>query len=235
MAVDKETRGPGLGWSAVRVLTEPTRRVVFEAVRAARRPMTREEAAAATGISRRLAAFHLDQLAGAGLLSVDYARPAGRGGPGAGRPAKRYAATYGEVSVSLPERRYDLAARILARGIRDSAGEDPASATLSAAATEGRSIGEMRRQRGRPSVAKTLSCAERLLRDLGYEPARQGAGLRLRNCPFDAVVDVAPTLVCGMNHQFVGGLLAGLGGHPAVAAELDPARPDCCVRLVAAR
>jgi len=75
-------------WERVELLTEPTRRSIYDAVRSAREPMTRDQVASATGVSRRLAAFHLDQLADAGLLSVDFARPEGRrGGPGAGRPA----------------------------------------------------------------------------------------------------------------------------------------------------
>jgi len=102
------------GWKAVTPLTEPTRRRVYETVRAGVGPATRDEVAAALGIGRKLAAFHLDALAVAGLLDVDYARPPGRSGPGAGRPAKRYRAKHDDITVSVPARRYDLAARILA-------------------------------------------------------------------------------------------------------------------------
>jgi predicted ArsR family transcriptional regulator len=218
-------------WEALHLLAEPTRRRVHDAVRAARAPVTRDEVAAAAGVSRRLAAFHLDQLAGAGLLAVDYARPPGRTGPGAGRPAKRYTAVT-EVAVSVPARRYDVAARILATGVRDAAGGDARAATLAAAADEGRRVGALRRPAGRCSRAETLACARRALDDLGYEPEPDGREVRLRNCPFHAVVDVAPELVCGLNERFVSGLLDGLGGR-GVTAVLAPAPPDCCVRLVA--
>lgn len=228
-------------WAEINMLGEPTRRHIYRAVLSARRPLTRDEASAATGVSRRLAAFHLDQLAQAGLLAVDFARPAGRSGPGAGRPAKRYVARSGDVAVSLPVRRYDLAARLLAQGIYESGPEGPAQAAGSAAAEEGRRIGAAgripghRRSGGRLSRSATLAQAEAALHDLGYEPARQPGGLRLGNCPFRAVVDTAPELVCGMNHRFVGGLLAGLAGHAGVTAELQPAPPDCCVRVVSSR
>src|SRR5438046_1196132 len=66
------------GWDALHLLAEPTRRRVYEAVRAADEPITRDGVAEAVGIGRRLAAFHLDLLADAGLLDVDYARPPGR-------------------------------------------------------------------------------------------------------------------------------------------------------------
>jgi predicted ArsR family transcriptional regulator len=55
--------------------------------------------------------------------------------------------------------------------------------------------------------------------------------VRLRNCPFHAVVDVAPLLVCGVNEAFLTGLLGGLGGHKAVTAALDGEAPDCCVTI----
>jgi predicted ArsR family transcriptional regulator len=61
-----------------------------------------------------LAAYHLDKLADAGLLVTSYARPAGRGGPGAGRPAKRYVRAQQELSVSVPPRDYGLLAGVLA-------------------------------------------------------------------------------------------------------------------------
>src|SRR5437870_3947726 len=99
-------------WEAMHLLAEPTRRQVFEACRTAEAPLTRDDVASATGISRRLAAFHLDVLADAGLLTVDYARPEGRTGPGAGRPAKRYAAGSIALELTIPARRYELAARV---------------------------------------------------------------------------------------------------------------------------
>jgi predicted ArsR family transcriptional regulator len=223
-------------WAAVHLLAEPTRRRVFEAVRAARAPLTRDESAAAAGISRRLAAFHLDALADAGLLTVDYARPPGRSGPGAGRPAKRYRAVAGDVTVSLPQRHYDLAARVLAAGIRDSSSGpgDARTCALAAAVDEGRHIGEMRSPGRRLSRAKTIACAAAALDSLGYEPSTDDGRVRLHNCPFHAVVDVAPQLVCGMNESFITGLLEGLDGHPDVTAVLEPAPPDCCVVVTAA-
>jgi predicted ArsR family transcriptional regulator len=221
------------GWAEVHLLAEPSRRALFDAVRRSGAPMTRDEAAAATGLSRRLAAFHLDLLADGGLLDVDYARPAGRGGPGAGRPAKRYRASDREIAVTVPPRRYELAARVLAAGIRDAGpGGDAEGAALAAAEAEGRSIGELRRPARSPGTDRTLTCAAVALEDLGYDPAYAGSRrIRLRNCPFHAVVDVSPELVCGMNERFLSGLLGGLGGAPAVSARLAPAPPDCCVTI----
>src|SRR5437879_6303744 len=99
---------------ALAALNEPLRRRVYRYVIAEGSPMRRDEVAAALGVARSVAAFHLDKLAKVGLLDVEFRRPPGRGGPGAGRPAKLYRRAPGEVSVSLPERHYDLVGRLLA-------------------------------------------------------------------------------------------------------------------------
>src|SRR5947208_17095696 len=129
------------GIAALHLLAEPTRHRVYDAVRAADGPQTRDDIANATGINRRLVTFHLDLLADSGLLDVDYARPPGRSGPGAGRPAKRYRPTQMEVELRVPARRYDLAARILARAVTESRpGADPQQQALHIARDEGEQI-----------------------------------------------------------------------------------------------
>jgi predicted ArsR family transcriptional regulator len=222
-------------WHRVQLLTEPTRRSVYDAVRAAREPQTRDEVAAATGVSRRLAAFHLDLLADGGLLDVDYARPAGRTGPGAGRPAKRYRAREVDIEVSLPPRRYDIAARVLARAVAEPGDEPAAERANAIAREEGRAIGATRRTGSRMSARKSIDAAADVLRELGYEPQtvseRESSCVRLRNCPFHAVVDVAPALVCGLNDALITGILDGLGADQSVGAALDGVAPDCCVTV----
>ena len=81
-------------------LDDPLRRQLYEYVIECDGPVSREQAAAAASIGRTLAAYHLDKLADAGLLTISYQRPAGRGGPGAGRPAKLYTRATQEMSVS---------------------------------------------------------------------------------------------------------------------------------------
>jgi len=218
--------------AALHLLAEPTRRRIYDAVRAADLPQTREDIAAATGFNRRLAAFHLDLLADGGLLQVDYARPPGRSGPGAGRPAKRYRPAPVEIELRVPARRYDLAARILARAVEESGAGDARGEAMRAARDEGEQIGRLRRPGGRLSAVATLDTVQQVLGDLGYEPARADERcIRLRNCPFRSVVDVAPSLVCGVNDELVTGLLDGMGGHDSVTAALDGAPPDCCVTV----
>src|SRR5215208_4398125 len=88
--------------SAIAALEEPTRRRLYDHVVRQPGPVGRDEAAAALGLARQTAAFHLDRLADASLLDVVYERRSGRTGPGAGRPAKLYRRSTKQVSVSLP-------------------------------------------------------------------------------------------------------------------------------------
>jgi predicted ArsR family transcriptional regulator len=64
----------------------------------------------------------------------------------------------------------------------------------------------------------------------GYEPFRDGAGLRLRNCPFASLAGEFPVVVCAMNLALVEGLLEGLGDQ-AGRAVMDPAPGRCCVAV----
>lgn len=220
-------------WAPVGVLAEPTRRRVFDVVRSADKPLTREAVADATGISQRLAAFHLDRLADAGLLTVDYARPPGRSGPGAGRPAKRYAPADVQLDLSVPPRRYNVVARILAAAIAESPRDADAGARA-VAYREGHDIGEQQRTPHRSRAAATRATCSALTA-LGFDPDDNGGRLRLRNCPFHDVVDVAPELVCGLNLQLVSGVLDGLGVADRCSAQPDGVMPDCCVTVHTSR
>lgn len=101
----------------VAVLADPVRRQLYRFVSAQPEGAGRDAAATAAGISRALAAFHLDRLAAAGLVDVTYRHLGPRRGPGAGRPAKIYRRAAREVVVNLPERRYDVAAELLASAL----------------------------------------------------------------------------------------------------------------------
>jgi len=98
-------------------LAEPVRRDLYTFVVARREPVTREQAAAGLDVPVHVAKFHLDRLVEDGLLDAEYRRPPGRGGPGAGRPAKVYRRSGLEVEVSLPERRYAVAGRVLVKAV----------------------------------------------------------------------------------------------------------------------
>ncbi|MER6217611.1 helix-turn-helix domain-containing protein [Streptomyces sp. NPDC001674] len=218
---------------AVSVLGEESRRRMFAFIRRADGPVTRDEAAASVGISRKLAAFHLDKLVDAGLLRSRY------GAPGAvrkvGRQPKVYEPTDAQITVSIPERRHQLLADLLLEAVlAQSAGGSAAEAAVTAAGRRGRRLGETDRQTGRPGrlgAERGLTRCEQMLETYGFEPVRENpTEVRLRNCPFHPLAAKAPELVCGMNHAFLAQYLQGLEVS-GVEAVFAPAPGACCVRL----
>lgn len=219
--------------SAVAALGEPTRRRLFEWVAGQDNAVGRDQAATALGIGRPLAAFHLDRLVEAGLLAVEYRRLTGRTGPGAGRPAKLYRPSGLDVQVSLPARRYDVIARLLAEGLDDVSDPDPREAVRAAARRRGRALGERARQELglRPSRASARSAAADTLERAGYAPRPQPDGtIRLANCPYDALVGEHRDLVCGANVALTGAVADSLDAH--LEARLAPEPGWCCAVLV---
>ena len=240
-------RGPAMSQArfeadlaGVASLAEPTRRALYLYVCAQGSAVSRDEAAAGVGVPRHSAKFHLDKLVDDGLLEVEFARRTGRQGPGAGRPAKLYRRTARELAVTLPERRYELAGQLMARGIAEALSKGiPVTEALDGAAREqGRELASLAlRQAGdSPSDSGLLAAARGVLDDEGFQTQLTGAdadqaGLALANCPFHAIAVQQTAVVCGMNLAIMEGLLAGLP-QLHLTAVLDPAEGRCCVRLV---
>ncbi|MER8235330.1 transcriptional regulator [Streptomyces sp. NPDC094049] len=146
---------------AIAALQDPVRRRLYEYVAAQGREVGRNEAAEATGVTRTLAAHHLDRLTGAGLLESGSRRLTGRSGPGAGRPAKVYTRARAEHAVSLPSRDYLTAAELLAEAA-ERAGLDVELRT--AARRRGEAL------RGPATPCGSLAEAMETLAARGYEP-----------------------------------------------------------------
>ncbi|WP_026401676.1 helix-turn-helix transcriptional regulator [Actinomadura rifamycini] len=228
---------------AIALLQDPVRRRLYEFVAARGREVGRNEAAEALGLGRTLAAFHLDKLVDGGLLEAGSRRLTGRSGPGAGRPAKVYRRSAVERGVSVPARDYGTAASLLAEAA-EAAGLD--GELQEAARRRGRALAAAEGPCG------DLAGLERVLARRGYEPVRVapggedsgrgdggesaepaggcgaaggGAGVvRMRNCPFGAVAEAFPPLVCGMNVALLEGMAEGSRG---VRVRMD-ARPGWC-------
>ena len=209
------------------VLDDPLRRRLYDFVSEQDEPVSRDQASAAAGIGRTLAAYHLDKLESAGLLTVDYQRPKGRRGPGAGRPAKRYTRADREFSVTLPPRDYELLTRLLLESAEhDTTGEVRAAAGK-AAERMGRETGQ--NARSRSAEADATSVLTTALRGCGYQPSVEPDGdIALRNCPFDRAARAHREIVCGLNLRLLHGLLEGAGDDPDRAA-LEPRPGYCCV------
>ena len=217
---------------AVTALGEDQRRRLYGFVRAARRPVSREESAAALGISRKLAAFHLDKLVEAGLLRHHFVQTAR---PRVGRRPKVYEPTDADFHVSIPARSHELLAEILVQAMLSEPARGPArQAANDSAFQRGYSAGAQMRERIRPGrlgSERALSIAQQVLAAHGFEPSRTDLTcVRLRNCPFHPLARDAPEFVCGLNHAFVRGLIDGLQAT-SIDAVLAPSAGECCVEL----
>ena len=204
---------------AAGLLADPLRRALYDAVAASDEPVTREQAAAAAGVTANLAGYHLDQLEQAGLLATSFARRDGRTGPGAGRPAKHYRRTDVEVRMQVPARDDSFLARLLASAVESDATGTTRRALLAAARSAGEEIGH--------DATGTFVEA---LASRGYEPREEADGtVVLRNCPFHHLMPEHLELVCGMNFALLDAVVAGAAA--GYSAELAPQPGRCCVVL----
>jgi predicted ArsR family transcriptional regulator len=218
------------GIADLAVLADPVRRKLYLHVAAQPEAVSRDEAAAAVAIGRPLAAHHLDRLVEAGLLTPEYRRRSGRSGPGAGRPAKLYRISEREITASLPQRRYEVAADLFATAL-----SKPGSGLETLEQVAHRYGGELgrdaRRRAGRGAgVRRRRAAVEAVLRDAGYRPAMADGELRLLNCPFHELAQRHRQVTCGMNLAMLRGILAGAGLQEE-AARLDPLPGMCCVAI----
>lgn len=194
-------------------LAEPLRRAFYGFVASSSDSVSRDQAADAVGVPRQVAAYHLDRLADDGLLDVEFRRLTGRVGPGAGRPSKLYRRSEESYNVTIPPRRYELAARILL----EAAGQGD---------IDSNAITEAARRTGRELGADGLDLA---LARTGYEAMDDGGETRFRNCPFHALREKDLATTCAMNQALVEGMIEGSGA--GVVARLEPEDGYCCVRL----
>jgi predicted ArsR family transcriptional regulator len=228
--------------AGIAALDQPLRRRLYDLLSAADGWTTRDEAADALGVARSVAAFHLDKLAEAGVVEVRFERTSGRTGPGAGRPSKLYRPSDDEMSASIPERHYDLAGSLLATAVaRATETGDSVSDCLSTTAqAAGRAIGEEARKAAGKDEGHSAPGDQRgdaiteVLTAHGYGPAvADHDEIALTNCPFHRLAEEHRTLVCGMNLDFLDGVLEGIGATDRLTARLAPEPGYCCVRIAA--
>jgi predicted ArsR family transcriptional regulator len=215
-------------------LGDPIRRALYRHVADRGVPVSRDEAARAAGISRPLAAYHLDRLVDDGLLEPRYHRRGGRSGPGAGRPAKHYVRADRQLELSLPARDYAGLAELLAGAVEADRSGAAKAALDRAAAALGAGLGAEAAGRIEPDDGpdRALAAVRQVLAARGYEPYEEADDtIRLRNCPFDRIAARHRQLVCGANHAMLQAVGDQVDGDPPIRATLDPQPGRCCVTL----
>lgn len=212
--------------SAVAAMSDPQRRALFEFVSRSENPVSREDAARTLGMPRSTAAFHLDRLVDEGVLEADFKRLSGKTGPGSGRPSKLYRRAGGEISVSIPPRRYELAGELLAAAVEeaDRTGGAVREVLATIAAKAGRELG---------AGAGSLDAA---LASCGYEPVDDGeGGLVLTNCPFHRLATSHTDVICHTNVALLSGVAEGAAEDARTVEFVPPTGEHCCVRVAARR
>jgi len=249
---------------AIAALEEPNRRRLYDLVVTAHDEIGRDLAADRLGMSRELAAFHLDRLVEVGLLEAGYRRLSGRTGPGAGRPAKVYRRAARDLAVTLPPRRYDALADLFADGLaaleREVGTPTVEAALAGPARARGRALGaEARRAAGaRPGHPRLLESLRALLARQGYEPMVTAGRAAAAGEADPAATDPAPAAggagsaaisLCNCPYRAMAeahrDLTCGANvawadgvldglGDPQLTAEYVPTPGRCCVRFVEA-
>lgn len=222
-ALERDAAGIG-------ALADPVRRQLYQFVCSQPGLVSRDQAADAVGIAHHQAKFHLDRLTAEGLLESDYARVSGRSGPGAGRTSKLYRRARRDIAVSLPQREYELAGRLMATAIARSADTgEPVAEVLNRVAREyghTMAVGSAPPKDAGAALQRTVG----VLRRYGYEPRFSDSEVELANCPFHALAQEQTELACNMNHALITGVADALAPH-GPDARLCPGRDRCCVVL----
>lgn len=192
---------------------DPELRETLRVVRGSAVALTADDLADAVGVHRNVARSRLERLAAAGLLETSFERRSGRTGPGAGRPAKTYAAAPELRAIEFPERRYEQLVGLLlellpARGLREAG-----HAFGRRLAREARLRPSKRRRAGLERV-----CAA--VRELGFQASLESvsdeeAVIATPTCPLRPLVRARPDAV-----ELDRGMWAGL-----VASALDGVEP----------
>lgn len=193
-------------------LGDPTRRAIYIAVRESAEPLTTSHVAELFAIHPNVARHHLDRLAEDGYLKVSHKRPAGKGGPGAGRPAKTYEATAMEVSVHFAPRRFEMLVEMLIRILDEVAPEDLGQV----AETVGRRYGEeLAAEIGvpdEPGYDGAVQAVASAMTGLGFsvDPDVEGQRLLTSHCPFGEAATSHPEVICSLDRGIVAGMFGAL-------------------------
>ncbi len=220
----------------VAALSDPIRRSLYLSVAKSAEAISREQAAAAAGVQKALATFHLEKLVEKGLLDVEFRRLNGRSGPGAGRPAKLYRRSDRHVDVSLPHREYDLVGTLLASAIdaAERTGRSVRDELERSSSDVGRAMGEQaaaRAGRRAPKRARREALLD-VLRDHGFEPRAVGRDVVLANCPFHVLSQQFTELVCSMNLRLLEGIRSAFDLETEdLRPRLEPQPGQCCVKF----
>ena len=193
-------------------LGDPTRRAIYIAVRESAEPLTTSNVAELFAIHPNVARHHLDRLADDGYLKVSHHRPSGKGGPGAGRPAKCYESTTKEVSIHFAPRRFEMLVEMLIRILDEVAPENVSQVAESVGRAYGQELAAEIGVPDEPGYDGAVQAVATAMTGLGFsvDPDVKGQRLLTSHCPFGEAATSHPEVICSLDRGIVAGMFGAL-------------------------
>lgn len=209
-----------------RALADPRRVRIVQELRAADGGLDASELASRVALHPNTVRWHLGILADAGLVS---STPAARTRPG--RPRILYSLAPEPAQHGTDEHR--LLATVLTGALANS--EDGAARAEQAGEAWGRYLlakDPLARKRDDDTAVGEVV---ELLDQQGFEPSAHEDEIHMARCPFHALAESQPEVVCAVHKGLITGALTALGSDLEVE-ELDVfVRPDLCVARLTRR
>jgi len=214
-------------------LGDPTRRAIYIAVRETSEPLTTSEIAELFSIHPNVARHHLDLLTADGYLAVSPPQ-ARAGGPGAGRPAKRYAATSKEVTVHFAPRRFEMLVEMLIRVVNELDPPNVGEIAEKVGRAYGAELASEIGTSGDPGYEGAVKAVASAMTGLGFtiDPDLAKGRLLTSHCPFGEAATSHPEVICSLDRGIVAGLFRGLSYSCEPVVIPHKALEDDCVTKV---
>ena len=202
------------------MLAEPSRRRVWEAVRAAGRPVGVAELAQALGVHPNTVRLHLVRLVRAGLALEEVET-----GRHPGRPGYRYRAAGGDPVSEAGA--YMRLASLLTRAVRAGTGARAAGRAEGAASVAGAALAG-----GDPLDAIVVALATEGFTPEVDHPSAERIDVTLRTCPYAVVAAEDPATICQLHLGLAEGVAHALGGLSVDGLQVaNPHDGGCTLRL----
>jgi predicted ArsR family transcriptional regulator len=213
-------------------LGDPTRRAIYIAVRESAEPLTTSTIANVFEIHPNVARHHLDRLSDDGYLKVSTMK--GKGGPGAGRPAKSYEATSKEVSVHFAPQRSEMLVELLMKVLEKVSKDDLSGIAEEVGRQYGKELASEIGVQDETGYDEAVQSVAKAMTGLGFamDPDISGQRLLTSHCPFGEAATNHPEVVCSLDRGIVSGLFGQLS-VPCTPVLIPHSRPDddCITRV----
>jgi predicted ArsR family transcriptional regulator len=214
-------------------LGDPTRRAIYIAVRESADALTTSEVAELFSIHPNVARHHLDLLTADGYLAVSLPQPRS-GGPGAGRPAKRYEATSKEVTVHFAPRRFEMLVEMLIQILNEVHPPNVGAIAEKVGRSYGAELASEIGATGEPGYEGAVKAVASAMTGLGFtiDPDPAEGQLLTSHCPFGEAATSHPEVICSLDRGIVAGLFGGLSYSCEPVVIPHTALEDDCVTKV---